>query len=186
MATLDRVRVTWTGLTGLPGVSVFYGNGTGSLVSDLLAFFNALKGGSPAPLSWDVPTSGDQIDSSSGALTGTWSDPGGGTVVATGSGAYAAGTGFYVQWKTSGIVRSRRLQGRTFMAPINGGSYDSAGTIAAVTVSAAQTAANAVVAGGAMVIWSRPLPGAGSGGSASLVTGALVPDRVTSLRSRRT
>lgn len=169
----------------MPGYSLFYASAAGALASDLVTFFNAIKGGSPAPLQWDVPISGDTLDDATGQINGGWTDVGGGVVVATGSGAYAAGTGAYVKWGTAAIVNGRRLKGRTFICPINGGSYDSGGTLATVTQSAIQTAAQAVAAAGKMVVWHRPPAGTFTGGSSSLVTSASCPDQVTSLRSRR-
>jgi hypothetical protein len=187
MATLEKIPVVWNGLTGLPGVGVFYGATGGGLAGDLKTFFTALVAIFPTGLSWQVPVAGDTIDDASGHITGGWTDAGGGTVSASGgSTTYAAGTGVGVRWLTDGIVNSRRLKGRSFLTGIGSGLYQNDGTIGTATVTTIQTAADALVAGGAMQIWHRPEPGTFTGGLSSLVTAALVEDRVVSLRSRRT
>ena len=187
MAVLLRVPVVWSGLTGLPGVSVLYWDGgVSSVMTDVTAFFNAIKGVFPSGLSWTIPNAGDNIDDATGTLIGDWSTTGGGTVSATGGfTAYAAGTGARVRWNTGNIVDGRRLRGSTFLVPLTGGGYDSSGTIENTTLSTLQTAATTLASTGALKVWSRPTPG-GSDGTSGTVLSAVVPDRVTSLRSRRT
>ena len=186
MADIWRIPVVWSGLTGLPGVSVMYGNPGGSAVADIKAFFNAIKALFPSGLSWAVPVAGDTIDPTTGTLTGGWADAGGGTVSSTGSGIWAAGTGAYVTWGTTLIVGGRRLKGRTFLCPIFGSAFQSDGTILDAYVVTIQAAADALVAGGDLVVWHRPSsPGSSDGGSIT-ATSAQVHDKVTSLRSRRT
>ena len=185
MATIRRYRVLWGGIGGTPGYSLFYANAAGALASDLVTFFNAIKSQCPGPLQWDVPISGDTLDDATGTINGGWTDVGGGVVTATGSGSYAAGTGVFIRWATGAIVNGRRLVGRTFICPINGGGYDSNGTAGGTTLSTIGGAATTLAAAGKLVVWHRPAPGGGGGGSSSLVTAGTVPDQVTSLRSRR-
>ena len=185
MATIRRYRVLWGGIPGSPGYSLFYASAAGALASDLVTFFNAIKSQCPGPLQWDVPIAGDTLDDGTGAINGDWVDVSGGVVTATGSGGYAAGTGAFIRWGTGTIVNGRRLRGRTFICPINGGGYDSNGTLGGTTLSTVGAAASALAAAGKLVVWHRPAPGGGGGGSSSLATSGSVPDTVTSLRSRR-
>jgi hypothetical protein len=185
MATIRRYRVLWGGLGALPGYSLFYSSAAGALASDLVTFFNAIKSVMPAGLQWDIPISGDTLDDASGMINGGWVDVGGGVVAGAAAGAYAAGTGAYTSWGTGAIVGGRRLRGRTFLAPLWGGCYDSSGTIATGTLAVLSPAVSALAAAGRMVVWHRPAAGGGGGGSSSLVTSGTVPDQVTSLRSRR-
>jgi hypothetical protein len=185
MATIRRYRVLWGGLGALPGYSLFYASSGGALASDLVTFFNAIKSVMPTGLQWDVPISGDTLDDATGTINGGWTDVGGGVVAATASGAYAAGTGCYASWGTASIVGGRRLRGRTFICPIWGGSYDSSGTIATASLAVFSPAVSALATAGKMVVCHRPSPGAPASGSSSLVTSGVVPDQVTSLRSRR-
>lgn len=186
MASLWRIPVVWSGLGGLPGVSVFYGAPAGSLVSDLKTYFTGLVTSCPSGLSWQIPTSGDVIDDATGTLTGGWTDSGGGVVSATGTGAYAAGTGFFTRWQSNIIVNGRRLRGRTFIAPITAANFQSDGTILNSSVVTYQTLADALITGADLMIWHRPTNPGGTDGESHNATSAQVVDRVTSLRSRRT
>lgn len=187
MTNMARVRVEWTGLTGLPGLSTFYLVPSAVTdVSAVVAFFNGMKTGFPNGLSWTIPNSGDVISDTTGALVGSWSATGGGTVAATGgTGVYAAGTGARIVWGTNDIVGGRRLRGSTFLCPVLGGVYDSSGTIDNTARASMESNAATFFAAVGLYIWHRPDPG-GSNGSSGEVTSATIPDRVTSLRSRRT
>lgn len=185
---MQRIRVEWNTGIGGAGLSTFYfseGSEAAS-VSAVSSWVNALASSIPAAVSITVPNAGDVIDATTGLLTGVWS---GGTSTTTtgapGTTNYAAGTGGYVRWLTAGIVSGHRVQGRTFICPIPNGLYDSSGTIVDSFRSAWQTASSALVSdtGSELLIWSRPKTGLA--GSSHVVTSAVVPDKVTSLRSRR-
>jgi len=183
MADLERIVVTWTGLSGLPGVSVFYGALGASANADIKTFFTAVQSIFPAGLSWTIPGNGDLIDDATGDLSGVWVNTGGGgTVAASGAAAHAAGTGAYVNWRTSLIVGPRRLMGRTFLAPIMNSAYDNSGTIVTGNLTTLQTAATAVCTAASTRIWHRPNGGAGA---SAVPAAATVPDQVTSLKTRR-
>lgn len=185
MATIRRCLVTWSGLGALPGVSVFYAPSGVDPTGDIADFFDGIKGLVPTGCQWQVPNGGDELDDATGTLLGSWSGAGNATIAATGgTGGYPAGVGAYVKWSTAAVVGGRRLKGRTFICPLWSGAYDSSGTIATATLSNLVTEAVALAASGSLVIWHRPSSG-GSGGSSSGVTGADVPDQVTSLRTRR-
>lgn len=185
MATIRKIPVQWGGLAALPGYSVFYSLGSADVTTDLATFFNVVKGLLPGAAQITIPPAGDTIDDATGALVGTWT--GTGTVIAGGgsSGAYAAGVGGYVVWNTGTVVGRRRLKGRTFLCPLVTGAYDSSGTLdngnRAVIAGAASTLATA----GKLVIWHRPAKITHVGGSSALIVSGVVPDQVTSLRSRR-
>lgn len=185
MADIDRVEVAWTGLAGLPGVSVFHFIPGNPAPASLVTFFTAIAGVFPLGLSWTIPTSGDTFDDATGTLTGGWTGSGGGTVAASGAAQHASGCGAYVNWATGFIVNGRRLRGRTFLAPIMNSAYDSAGTIVTGNLTTLQNAATALAVGDGMVIWHRPTTPGASNGSSALTISAQVPDQVTSLRSRR-
>jgi hypothetical protein len=183
MTSIERIKVVWQGAVGLPGVSVFHGTLGASANADVKTFFTALVGSFPSGLTWTVPSTGDVINDTNGALVGTWVNAGGGTVAATNASAYAAGTGAYVNWNTGIVVGGRRLAGRTFLAPIVTALYD-AGTITNVNLAAIQTAATALATAGNTLVWHRNHIGL-SDGSSSAIVSASVPDQVTSLRTRR-
>lgn len=185
MANIRKVPVLWNGLTGLPGFSVFYSDGATDAAAEIKAFFNAIKGQFPAPLGWTIPATGDTLDDATGTLTGSWSSANGGTITASTSGIYAAGTGGLVSWSTNSIVGGRRLKGRTFLAPLKSDQYDGAGQISAACLGVIVPALATVVASNKLVVWHRPAPLGGGGGSSAAVNGAQAMTRVTSLRSRR-
>lgn len=189
MANLGRLRCTWlgNGVVG-PGLSTFYFDAanTGAATA-VLNFFTALNPVlMPSGLQITVPNNGDIIDSATGALIGAWTDPGtGGTFSATGTGAFAMGVGFRVAWTTNGIHLGRRVRGSTFICPIMGAIYDSAGTIANATVMSASAAAQTLATSApAFKVWSRPR--GTTPGVSSAMTGGSVPDKISWLRSRRT
>jgi hypothetical protein len=187
MATLDRIPVVWSGLTALPGVSIFYASaGAANPVGDLNTFFTALVGKFPNGLQWSLPGAGDTIDDTTGHINGVWASTGSGTLSAVGGAtAYAAGTGSKVVWLTNGLTaKFRRVKGHTVMAPLIATQFDTNGTLLAAYVTALQNAANTLVAAAKFNVWHRPTPGSNNGFS-SLWTGANVPDQVISLRSRR-
>jgi hypothetical protein len=182
---IRKIPVAWQTGVGGAGVSVFYSPfGTDPTV-ELATFFNAIKAIFPTVVTWDIPASGDTLDEASGLITGAWIGGTAATIPATGGAvAYAGGTGLYCRWQTSGIVGGRRVRGRTFLVPIVSSLFDTQGTIAAATISTVNTAATILVGTGKLSIWHRPPPGTTSG-SAHAIVGVTVPDKVTSLRTRR-
>ena len=185
MATLRRVRVVWNGLGALPGVSTFYTDAADDVTTDLATFFTAISTWYPSGLSWTIPAAGDEISDATGQLVGAWTGGTAATVNGGTNSAYAAGTGMYINWVTGIIRASHKFQGRTFLCPLTGGAYQADGTIATTVLSTHQTAANTLVATGKLRIFGRPFPGNPTSGTSGAVTGALIPDQVTSLRSRR-
>jgi len=185
MASLRRIPVTWSGLTGLPGLSVFYADMATDAGANLATFFSSVSNRFPNGLSWSTPASGDVISDATGAITGAYT---GATVISqTGSGgatAYAAGVGVAITWQTAGIINGRRLKGRTFMCPILASEFQTDGTITAAALTTLGTAAGVLVTADVLKIWHRPTPG-GTDGISSAVVGYSIADRVTALRSRR-
>jgi len=188
MANLARLLVTWTGtpVTG-GGISSFYfDEAHEGFQADVGAFLTSVTGLCPVGLTISVPTSGDLVDVATGALTGTWSEGSGTNILTTSGVSYAAGVGMRCVWKTNGIRNGRRVKGSTFLVPLVTTAYQTDGTIVNATQTAVLTACNTLVtaSAGNMRIWSRPVNGVG--GQASAVVEAVVPDKVSWLRSRRT
>lgn len=188
MATLAKIPVIWDGLPGLPGLSMFYSTPTGvvTTVVALKAFFTSIQVYFPPSLTWGFPTGGDEFDDADGELVGGWTGGAGGQVVGTGgSTIYASGCGARVRWNTTTIVDGRRVNGSTFLVPLINTAYDTNGTINNTAVAAILTAANTLVTAGDTVVWHRNDKGAANG-SSHAVLAATVPDKVSTLRSRRT
>jgi len=191
MPFLQRIRVTWTGQTGLPGISTFYAGETDSTaVAALVTYFGNIDFGFPSSTNWEVPASGDLIDVESGELGGTWSQTGSAVVPGTGGAVnYAAGVGCRVRWHTSGLVNGRRLVGSTFLTGMAVLSYGSDGTIDTSTLTQFRAHATTLVTTSALHVWSPPFAGSPTVperlGSSAIVQSATMPDKVTSLRSSR-
>jgi hypothetical protein len=185
VANIDRLVVTWSGFAGAPGYSVFYATPLNDVQVDISTFFDAITGLLPNDVTITIPNSGDTLNDATGALVGSWTATSGVQHVGENPGLFAGPAGACVSWQTGGIVRGRRVKGRTFIVPLAGGCYDTDGTLEAANRSTLETAADALVAsaGGNLLVWSRPV--AGNGGSSHPVTGASVADRVAVLRSRR-
>jgi len=184
--TMNRVRVSLTGFTGAPGLTtLMLGSGITN-VAPILAFFNSLTNVMPNGLQAAVPSSGDQINETNGQITGTWIGSGGGTASSiAAAAAYSGSSGAVIDWLTPLIVAGRRVQGRTFVVPLTGVSYQSDGTLASTTITTIQNAANTLIAAlaGELKVFSRPT--ATRTGAAATVIAARVPDIAAVLRSRR-
>jgi len=139
----------------------------------------------PTGLQWTFPPAGVKIDELTGDVTGAWTD---GSPVsalsATAAGTWANGVGIRVKWTTGVVHGGHHVSGSTFLVPILTGNYEGAGNILDVAINGVQTAATTMVGAGVLQVWSRP--SGGTPGFGFPVTGAVVPDRVSWLRGRRT
>jgi len=188
MANLARVRTVWSGtpVTG-GGVTTFYWNEAHSgFVADLGAFWTALASRLAGGISLTTENSGDLVDETTGAITGTWTDGSTSIVNTSGSGVFAGGVGARIRWQTTGITNKRRVRGSTFLIPLTVNEYDAQGSLATAFLTAAGGAAGNLFTAseGNLRIWTRPV--GGSGGHAHVVTNFTIPDRISWLRSRRT
>ena len=184
MTEIYRVRSIWTGFPGGPGVTTMYFLDTATAVGSIHTFWGVVAAKLPNDVHIQVENAGDILEDSTGALTGAWSSSAVSSVAGAMSDAYSAPSGAVVDWNTETIAGGRRLRGRTFIVPLGGPNYQTDGSLATLTVSALQGAADDLVASqsASFVIWHR---GTGSDGSSGLVTSAKVPDLAAVLRSRR-
>jgi len=183
---MNRVRVLWQNFPGAPGYSNLY-VGTGIVdQTDIRAFFAAMTTFLPSGLTIQVPSTGDVVDESTGAITGAWTGAANTLITCTGSGAYPGPAGACVNWRTSAVIAGRRPIGRTFLVPLVVGSFENNGTIIAATLTGINTAATNLITAlaGELKVWSRPRPTLA--GANVTVTGHNVPDLAVVLRSRRT
>lgn len=190
MTDIKRVRVTWSGAGVVgPGVSTFYYGATASgFPADLLTFYTAVRALVPDSVQWVIPNSGDTIAVETGRPTGTWSDTGGGNLLATGNSAFVQGTGVRIKWPTNQIINGRRVTGSTFIVPLSSNQFEGSGAILGTALTTLQAAATALATAGIgdRFIWHRPTSVAAANGNVGAVTIAQVPDAVSWLRSRRT
>ncbi len=186
MASIERLRVHWTGVQGLPGLSSFYFTAPTDPEPAIRNFFAALVALLPNGLTLSFDTGGDLIDDGTGAIAGSWTGTAAAAVVGTAATAYAAPVGACVSWHTTAVVAGRRPIGKTFIVPMVSTAFQSDGTLLSTTITTLQNAANALLltsAGINMLVWSRPKsPRVGS--SHPVVT-AVVNDKAAVLKSRR-
>jgi hypothetical protein len=194
MAPLDRGIVTWTGGPIGTGATVMYAIPGGSFMSAIHDFFDAIKIDLSTYVRLSFPSVGDTIESTTGALVGSWSGATLADVVGTGGGFAAAPTGGVVNWLTNTIFPAvkpagapHRGRGRSFIVPLATNSYDSDGTLQSGTITRWNTAASALVAAGTdhFVIYQRPHPKGASNGLFGKVVDHKLKDRVAVLTSRR-
>jgi hypothetical protein len=201
VATVGLVLAEWSGTTGGPGVSTFAittdVNGAytathaQAAVNRVRTFFDAVKTGIPNEVTITVSPNVDQFDVASATLTGTIAAATAPTSVLGGSSnTYSGGVGLRVDWNTSGIVRGRRVRGRTYLVPYGSGAFDTSGGADTTWQATVTTAANALRSGlitdtMRLSVWSRPNAAKGYTGNITEVSGASVPDKSAILRTRR-
>lgn len=188
MATLHRLRVPWSGSAVVgPGLSTFYFSGTMTgKPAAVVAFYTALAGAFAPGITWTIPSTGDDLEDSTGELTGAWTASGGATVVSSGTGVFAMGVGARVVWNTANVHLGRRVRGSTFLVPLSAAQYQADGTIVNATSTNIVNAGNTLISSTTpdFRIWSRP--NAAGAFAVSTVVSATSPDTVSTLRSRRT
>lgn len=185
MATLRKVPVVWATGAGGPGLSVFYSDTADDITVLLGTFFNAIKASFPPVVAWTIPAAGDTIDSTTSQPNGVWSGGTAASIAGTGGATYMAGTGGMVRWLTGSILNGRKVYGRTFLLPLFNGAGDSDGSLGAGTLATLQGAATTIAATAKLRVVHRPTSVAAADGSAFVVSAAVVPDKIVSLRGRR-
>lgn len=193
MTTLNRLVIAWSGSCVVgTAVSVLHWDGSDNAappVAAVMAAFNAQKNNFPSTLTLTFPNSGDQIDDTTGNLSGVWTTTGGGTLACTGTAPNAAGVGACIGWTTGGIVSGtkgpRKLRGRTFLVPLSGAVYDGDGTITPGSLTALQSLADGIRTAGPLAVWHRPSTSVATDGNSYGVLSARVRDKVAYLSSRR-
>lgn len=185
---LHRVRTTWTGWPGGPGVTTFYFPSTSAPPIDAVnTFWTAIKAYFPAVVKWQVENTGSTINEADGSLVGTWSGPQQTAVFGTGTGTYLTTTGPMITWGTQTVHGRKMLKGRTFLSPFIIAGITPSGRIDSAPYGTIKTAAQNLVAGGRMSVWGRPSqPGKGTlVGQAASIVSADCTDFPAVLRSRR-
>lgn len=187
MANIREITTEWTMASGTGKLTVMY-FGTGAFISAqrtaLNAFWTSVKASLDNSVSYNISTTGRELDVATGALTGGWTE----ATARSGSGSgvteqVADATQGLIRWQTGIIVGGRFLQGRTFIPGLSIAALSN-GNLGGSTISTFQTAANTLISAAVELdVWHRPI--AGSGGSASGVTSAAVPAELAVLRRRR-
>ncbi len=184
--TLNRVRITLTGFSGLPGIATFYFGSSTTDMSALRTFWVAASAVFPTGMSSQIANTGDQINEDSGIIQGAWSGPAQTAIPGSGgAGGVSSAEGVMCRYTTPQVVDGRRPVGKTFLVPCVTSVFTTAGQIATTTQSSIQSALTALIAAyaGEMKIWHRPK--AGHGGVGCTITAGSVLGKQVVLRSRR-
>jgi hypothetical protein len=208
MGDVLRVKMRWNGMPGGPGYSIFhFMNSTGSFGDlDLAAaqeavdrvdtFAAGVVFWMPYQTTLEVLGEVELLDAASGDLEDVF----GATPDATRTSPQSAGqvyagpVGALINWKTATIRNNRRLRGKTFLVPLNGGVFSDNGTPAAGLITSLNTHATNLRADGTLTqlcVYGRRIPNPEGIESEDLdgvigrVTTHNVPDFAAVLRSRR-
>lgn len=140
--------------------------GTVSDVADqrmkVFGFLSAIKSQLDNGVSFTIETSGRELDDSTGALTGVWSEPTAysGVGVVNGEPVADATMGL-MQWRTDHIVNGRFLQGRTFIPGLST-THLSNGNLSAAAIANWTTAGQLLITDAVQFgVWHRPTSGSG-------------------------
>jgi len=194
--SIMRVRFIITGLNGLPGLHTTYWNGAlaapvqadaQDVVDRVRAFWQALNSTMADGVTISPDGTVDVLAESTGALTGSFSATAA-SVSSIGTGAAPLASMMLLKYFTAAIVNGRKLQGRSFIGPVESTAISS-GQVSSTANTSLITAAGSLSTGGStaseQVVWHRPTLAAPSGGSTSVVTGFGTDIDFAVLRSRR-
>jgi hypothetical protein len=180
-----RVRVTFSGVTGVPFLATHYLNSGGALtaanaVAGVGAFWTSLAGSMSSAHTWSTGTVVETVDPATGQPTGI-------TAVTAVTGAGAQGgdqlpfaTQGLMTWRTGQFLGGREIRGRTF---IPGPTV--AHTTNGVPTAAYKTALNAAAATYVAGVTFAPCVYSRKNATTALLTAASAWDTWAVLRSRR-
>lgn len=160
-----EICVDWVGPQGSGMTTVMF-FGTVSTVADqrtaLQTFLTSYKANISNVWAYTIRTTGRELDTTTGGLTGAWTE----TSAKTGTGGVAGqpipdASQVLYQWRTTHIVNGRFLRGRTFLPGLTATSLTN-GNITPGVVTGLQGYGNTLVAAAVQQgVWHRPQGGAG-------------------------
>jgi hypothetical protein len=172
MTAIYVARVNWTGSYDHQGISRFaFVSSDGGVPTNtqrdgvLTAIEAMLHSGAPSlptDLSWVIDPVIESYDGVLGTILGEL--PTAGAVApdaGLGTSSFANGVGLTIKWKTGGTFHGRRIQGRTFIVPLDGYVFSTDGRVLPETAAEWQGFANTYIAAMAPLnvdplVWGRP------------------------------
>ena len=202
MAPIWQVTYRWSGLVGMPGYTNLFFNGSVGTGADALAavtkakiLFDGLAAWVPSPCHMAPSTDVRLLDDVTGDLQNIFTVSGITDSVGAATADHPAAAGAVIDWLTTTVHGTRRLQGRTFVVPLTTLAFAPDGSLGTSTVSQIATAAEAMrtAAGPAFGVWGRPRaakplhvpPITARDGLWGPAVSSRVPDMCAVLRSRR-
>lgn len=191
---ISRIRTVMTGVEGGPYFTNMYFQGVASqtVIDAVTAFWAEIDEHLPVNTAVVVEGQFPVLDEATGDTISLETLLSGSHPVANIAERMALATQGLIRLTTDGLVNNRRVEGRTFI-PSGNEVDNNLGTTSAAYRSSVATAhfnlIGAVSATNPLVVWSRPFEGSPTVdprvGSSHLVTGSLVNDQWSVLRSRR-
>lgn len=188
-----QYRAPWSVPNAGPSVSTFHfvGNTAGQpdgIAAAVRGFFDAIKSTLPNDVIVNFASEMTIHNDATGQLVGTIPVTPPLAVQGTGTGSWAGGAGYRVDWLTQAIRNGRRVRGRTFIVPASNTVFSTEGRVLGATATTANTAGNgllatASLAGNDLAVWSRPGP-AGPG-QVFAVTDPATSTLAATLRGRK-
>lgn len=202
MAAIYHVKWGWSGPAGGQGYTNLFFDATVDTPTDALTavtnsrlLFSGVSALIPAAYTITPFTDVRVLDDVTGDLLNIYTVTGVTPVTCGGGGVFSAPSGACVDWLTTTVHGSRRMQGRTFFVPLFGSAYGSNGTLLDAYVTTIATAAEAMrtASGPAFGVWGRPRaadpthtpPITARDGKWGPAVSSRVPDLAVILRSRR-
>lgn len=202
MAAMFQIVTEWHGGIVGPGfTNMFFehsdppSTGAAAAAANVRAFWEANKALIPSVITLQIQSAVKVVEDTDGTLDSIIDITAPAATVCTGAGTYATPAGANVDWITSTIHGSRRMQGRTFLVPLFGSAFQADGTLLDAYRATIQTAASALIAasGPTFVVWGRPRkakplavpPVTARAGLLGPVVSSRVSDKIAVLTSRR-
>jgi hypothetical protein len=200
-----RVRTVINGFPAGPALNTFYFDGTEDVagatacVERVRVFWLAATTFMPNVANAVPDTLVDVVNPVNGQVTDTIATTATATPInGAGGGNFAPPScQILLKLKTGTFLAGRRLQGRSFIGPVNLANIEGDGTPTAAAVSAVNDAATVMITGDGgthhLVVWRRPKQSSPKtkpatfirDGSSGAVTNVSVPNKFATLRSRR-
>lgn len=167
-----QFRWDWSGWQGAPGVTLLRcrdnldDTQTSAAAAAQATMWTAIKGFLPTGVTLTCQPTVSVINDGDGGLVeqrNISAMPA--AVVGSGTGSWAAVSGFCIIWKTGTSTGRRLLMGRTFIVPAANATFDNTGKVSPSSRTSILTAAGTYVARvsvgtpGRPVAWHRPKPG---------------------------
>lgn len=202
MANIWQITWEWTGFPGANGyTNLFYGATTGDATEALAAatksriFIASFAGIVPLGITIRLVTDVRLLDDATGDLQDIFTVSGITDCVMGGTATRSAPSGGCVDWLTTTVHGTRRMQGRSFVVPLSSDQYQNDGSLVGAAVTALATGAESMrtASGPPFGVWGRPRaadplatpPVTARAGLWGPAVSSRVPDKAVVLRSRR-
>lgn len=202
MAAIYQITWEWNGSSGLPGFTNLFFDATADSPTDALdaatksrLLFSGAASVLPSTVTITLNSDVRVLDDVTGDLLNIYTVVGPAPVVGAVADRYAQVAGACIDWITTTVHGSRRMQGRTFIVPLTTLAYDGTGKLASTTVTDLGSAAEDMrtATGPAFGVWGRPRaanpshvpPITARDGLWGPATSSRIPTKVAYLSSRR-